>query len=191
MSLRDHPPGSYGTVTRLFHWVTAGIVVIQIPVGIAMTSEAAPDIGDFLFILHKGMGSVFLPFVVARLIWKFMHPVSPLLPTTPPLQRRIAALTHGLLYVLLVALPITGYVRTVGDGYPIELLDAIGIPPLVTGIPETAHLMLVIHKFSAYLLTAVIAAHLGAAVHHGMIERDGVMSRIWPPVRARGSRISD
>ncbi len=180
---------SYGTVTRLFHWITALVLFVQIPAGIAMTSEAIPSLNDALFILHKGMGSVFLVLVFARVVWKLTYPVPALLPQTPILQRRIASLTHGLLYLLLVVLPISGYIRTIGDGYPIELLDAMNIPPLVSGIPEIARQMLVLHKFSAYLLTALIAVHIATAVHHGLVMGDGVMARIWPPVRRSGPRV--
>ena len=70
-----------------------------------------------------------------------------------------------------------------GDGYPIEMLDALGIPPLVTGIPEIAHVMMVVHAVAAYTLVALVAAHLAASVHHGLGEPDGVLARIWPPVR--------
>lgn len=180
---------SYGTVTRLFHWVTALVLFGQIPTGIAMTSEAIPSLNDALFILHKGMGSVFLVLVFARVVWKLTHPVQALLPQTPILQRRIASLTHGFLYVLLVVLPISGYIRTIGDGYPIELLDAMNIPPLLSGIPEIARQMLVLHKFSAYLLTALIAVHIAAAVQHGLVMGDGVITRIWPPIRRRGPHV--
>lgn len=180
---------SYGTVTRLFHWVTALVLFGQIPTGIAMTSEAIPSLNDALFILHKGMGSVFLVLVFARVVWKLTHPVPALLPQTPILQRRIASLTHGFLYVLLVVLPISGYIRTIGDGYPIELLDAMNIPPLLSGIPEIARQMLVLHKFSAYLLTALIAVHIAAAVQHGLVMGDGVITRIWPPIRRRGPHV--
>ena len=183
--MANHDPHGYDTVARLFHWTIAVMVLVQIPVGIAMTSEGFPRIGDALFILHKGMGSLFLVLVAARIVWRLTHPVSALLAHLPASQRRIAALTHGMLYVLLVVQPVSGYIRTVGDGYPIELLDAIGFPALVSDIPETARLMLVVHKFGAYLLTALIAAHLGAVIHHAWIERDGVMSRIWPPVRPK------
>ena len=112
-----------------------------------------------------------------------------LLPQTPILQRRIASLTHGFLYVLLVVLPISGYIRTIGDGYPIELLDAMNIPPLLSGIPEIARQMLVLHKFSAYLLTALIAVHIAAAVQHDLVMGDGVITRIWPPIRRRGAHV--
>ena len=185
--MTDTSPQDYGTVARLFHWVTAVVIFVQLLAGIAMTSEAVPGLVDFFFILHKGMGSLFLLLIAARLLWKRSHPVSPLLPGTPVWQRRLASLTHTLLYVLLVLLPVSGYIRTVGDGYPIEMLDAMGIPPLVSGIPATAHVMLVVHKVCGYLLVGLVAAHIAAAIHQG-IERDGVMSRIWPPVRPKDNR---
>lgn len=180
----------YGTVARVLHWATAVMVVVQLGAGIAMTSEALPRFGDALFILHKGMGCVFFLVIGARLLWKLTHPVSPLLPRTPLLQRWLASVTHNLLYALLILLPVSGYIRTVGDGYPIEMLDAMGIPPLITDIPDTAHLMLVVHKVAGYLLVALIAGHVAAAAHYA-VERDGVMARIWPPVRPRATRAGE
>lgn len=178
----------YGSGARLFHWATAVLILVQLPAGIAMTSEAVPALNDALFILHKGLGCILLLVVAARLAWKLSHPVPPLPPGAPALQRRIAAWTHGLLYALLIVMPVSGYVRTVGDGYPIEMLDALGVPPLVTGVPDVAHVMLVVHKFSGYLLAALIAAHVAAAVHHGLFGPGGAWSRIWPPVRPKGGR---
>ena len=186
----DHPtPQEYGTVARLFHWGTTLMVLVQVPVGIAMTSEGFPSIGDPLYVLHKGMGSILLAFVVARILWRLTHSPPPFMAHMPPLQRHVASATHRLLYVLLVVMPVSGYVGTVGDGYPIEMLDALGIPPLVSDVPGTAQVMLVVHKFSAYILTALITAHVVAAMHQSLIERDGVMSRIWPPLGRKGRQL--
>ena len=187
MSTTDQARRDYGTGARLFHWVTTVLVTVQVAAGVAMTTEAIASVNDAVFILHKGMGCVFLPLMGLRLAWKLAHPVEALPAGAPAPQRRLAALTHNALYALLFILPISGYVRTVGDGYPIEMLDALGIPPLVTGIPEIAHVMMVVHALAAYTLVALVAAHLAASVHHGLSEPDGVLARIWPPVRrARG-----
>ena len=186
--MTDNTAPDYGTVARLFHWITLVLILVQLPAGIAMTIEAVPALNDELFILHKGLGCIFLLVVAARLVWRLMHPVAALPQRLPALQRRIAALTHRLIYALLIVMPVSGYVRTVGDGYPIEMLDALGIPPLVTGIPDVAHVMLIVHKFSGWLLAALIAVHVGAAVHQQLFERDNVLSRMWPPVRPRDGR---
>jgi cytochrome b561 len=184
----DHrPPGvGYGTVARLFHWVTALLVLAMIPVGIAMTSQGFDAVGDQLYIFHKGTGSVLLVLVVLRILWKVTHPEPPLPAGVPRIQRRIAGVTHWALLILLLVMTVSGYVRTVGEGFPIELLDFLGIPPLLSENVDLARRMSVLHAFSAYLLTALIAAHVGAAVHHALIARDGVMRRIWPPVRPAG-----
>ncbi len=186
--MTDNTAPDYGTGARLFHWLTVALVLVQMTAGIAMTIEAVPALNDAVFILHKGLGCLFLPVVAARLVWKRRHPVPALPPRLPALQRRIAARTHGLLYALLIVLPVSGYIRTVGDGYPIEMLDALGIPPLVTGIPDTAHVMRIVHTFGGYLLAALIAVHVGAAVHQQLFERDNVLARMWPPVRPRRPR---
>lgn len=186
----DAPPPArrgYGTVARLFHWVTALLVFLMIPVGIAMTSQGFESIGDQLYIFHKGAGSVLLVLVVLRILWKVTHREPPLPEGVPAIQRRIAGTTHWVLLLLLLVMTVSGYIRTVGEGFPIELLNALGVPPLIGENVELARTMSVVHKFSAYLLAALIAAHIGAAVHHAVIARDGVMGRIWPPVRPRGS----
>ncbi len=186
--MTDDTATDYGTGARLFHWITVVLLLVQLPAGIAMTVEAVPALNGALFILHKGLGCIFLLVVAARLGWKLFHPVAALPQRLPALQRRIAARTHWLIYGLLLLLPVSGYIRTVGDGYPIEMLDALGIPPLVTGIPDIAHVMRIVHTFSGYLLVALIAAHVGAAVHQQLFERDNVLSRMWPPVRPKGGR---
>ena len=183
MTTPDAAPRDYGTGARLFHWVTAVLVTVQVAAGVAMTTEAIAELNDAMFILHKGMGCIFLPLMGLRLAWKLSHPVEALPPGAPEPQRRLAALTHNALYALLFILPVSGYIRTVGDGYPIEMLDALGIPPLVTGIPEIAGVMMVVHAAAAYALVALVAAHLAASVHHGLGEPDGVLARIWPPLK--------
>ena len=182
--MTDQSARDYGTVARLFHWATALVVLVQLVAGIAMTSEAISSLNDSLFILHKGLGSLFILLIATRLLWVRTHPVPVLRPGSPRRQQRLARVTHAVLYGLLVVLPVSGYIRTVGDGYPIEMLDALGIPPLVTGIPETAHVMLVVHKVGGYLLVGLVAAHIAAAVHDG-IDREGVMRRMWPPIRPK------
>lgn len=171
----------YGVVARAFHWMTVAGVVVMIPVGIAMTSGAFPSLEDPLFILHKGLGSLLLVLVVGRLGWRLIRRPPPFPSTMPPVERRMASATHWGLYALLLIQTFSGYIRTVGDGFPIELLDLLGIPPLIPEMPDLAGVMLAVHTFSAYALTALIAGHVGAAMYHHVIRGDGVLSRMWPP----------
>lgn len=170
----------YGSLARILHWTTVLAVMVMIPVGMAMTSEGFEAIGDQLYIVHKNLGVLILLLIAVRLAWRLTHPPTPLPDSVPPLQRRIAGTTHALLYALLLIMPVTGYIRTVGGDFPIELLNALGVPPLVPVMEETAKIVSVIHKFSAYALLALITAHVTAALHHALIDRDGIFSRIWP-----------
>jgi len=177
----------YGTVARLFHWITAALVAVMIPAGIAMTSEGFESVRDSLYILHKGTGSLLLVIVLVRFLWKIvLEGERPLPSRVPRMQRRMAAWTHWGLYALLLTMTLSGYVRTVGAGFPIELLDALGVPPLMGERPGLAATAAVVHKAGAYTITAVIALHIGAAMYHALIERDGVMGRMWPPWAGAG-----
>lgn len=179
-------PG-HSTVTRLFHWATVLLLLVMFPVGMAMTSEGFEAYRDGLYVLHKGLGSVILVVVVLRVIWKLAHRGPPPAPSMTPLQQRLAALTHGLLLLLLLVMTVSGFVRVVGGGFPIELLDWLGIPTFLPEMPGVADVMSVVHKFTAYTLVAVIAAHVAAAVHQILAEghTPSVLRRIWPPLGGR------
>lgn len=175
----------YGTVARIFHWVVALMVGVQIPTGIAMTSEPLAAWADPLFALHKGAGALLLVIVAARILWRISHrpPAAP--DFLPTLEWRIARATHIVLYALLVVMVVSGYVRTIGDNYPIELLDALGIPPLLPEMPRVAGAMLVVHRFTAIALVGLVAVHVSAALRHQLIERQPFLSRMWPPLARR------
>ena len=183
--MSDAPRG-YGTVARVLHWVVALLVVLQIPAGIAMTSEPLAAYADPLYVFHKGSGAVLLVLVLARAAWRLTHPAPAFPAFMPPLEQRIAGATHVAIYVLLVTMVVSGYVRTIGDGFPIELLDALGIPPLIAQMPRLARAMLVVHQFAVVALVGLVAVHVSAVMRHHMIEGNPVLARMWPPVRTGG-----
>lgn len=176
------PGPGYGTIARLFHWVIALMVVVQIPSGIAMTSEPLMAIADPLFILHKGMGSVLLVLVAARVLWRILHRPPNFPDYMPSREQRIASGTHVAIYTLLVTMVVSGYLRTVGDGFPIELLDALGVPPLIPLMPRAARAMLVVHQFAVIALVGLVAVHVAAVLRHHLIEENPILMRMWPPL---------
>lgn len=178
----ERPESTFGTVARLFHWAIALMVVIQIPVGVAMTSEPIADFADPLFVLHKGMGTILLVLVFGRVLWRATHRPPPFPDSMPPREQRIAHRTHIAIYALLVTMVVSGYVRTVGDDYPIELLDVLGIPTLLPTMPDLAAVMLVIHQFAVFGLVGLVAVHVGAVARHHLIDGDPTLSRMWPPL---------
>jgi cytochrome b561 len=172
----------YGTVARLFHWTVASLLLLQIPAGIAMTSEPLAALSNPLYVFHKGSGAVLLVLVLARVAWRITHRAPAFPDFMPPLEQRIANATHVAIYVLLVVMVVSGYVRTIGDGYPIELLDALGVPPLIPQMPELAAAMLVVHQFTVIALVGLVAVHISAVLRHRLIEGNPVLARMWPPL---------
>ncbi|MEM7416519.1 MAG: cytochrome b/b6 domain-containing protein [Gemmatimonadota bacterium] len=177
-------PG-YDTGARLFHWVVAILVVAQIPTGVAMTSEPLERWADPLFIFHKGAGSLLLGVLVARIVWRLGHRPPPFPDYMPRLEQRIAGATHLAIYALLLVMAGSGYIRTVGDGFPIEALDALGIPPLIPLMPGLARVMIVVHQFAALALVAVVAVHVSAVLRHRLIDGAPILARMWPPFGSR------
>ena len=99
----------------------------------------------------------------------------------PSLEQRIAGSTHVVIYIVLLVMTVSGYVRTIGDGFPIELLDALGIPPLIPLMPRVARVMLVVHQFAVVVLIGLVAVHVSAVLRHQLIDRSTALARMSPP----------
>jgi cytochrome b561 len=173
----------YSTPARLLHWIMAVLILLTIPAGFIMVQPGLDrGLQNALFIYHKNVGVLVLILVVARLSWRLWSPPPPLPEHVPGWQARIARLTHLALYVLLIILPVAGYVRVRAGGFPIESLDALGIPPLVPRSDALAETAKTVHYVAGVTITVVLALHISAALFHGIVKRDGVFSRIWPPI---------
>ena len=173
----------FGAGARLFHWLVVLLLLVQIPAGIAMIAPALEqDWIDRLFILHKGLGVVLLVVVVARALWRLTHPAPPMSEAIPELERRIATMAHWGIYAVLIVIAGSGYVHVVGDGFPIEMMDALGLPTLLPLMPEVASWASLVHRFSTFLLVALVAVHVGEVMRHHLVVRDGTLERMWPPL---------
>lgn len=178
----------YPAPARLLHWIVAILVLMMIPAGIVMVQEGLTrSLQDTLFIFHKNTGVVVLLFVIARLAYRRFRPPPPLPADMPDWQRRAAAASHAALYVLLVVVPVAGYVRVRAGGFPVEALDAMGIPTLVPRSDALAGFAQSVHWVGGLALATVVVVHVGAALFHGLVRRDGVFGRMWPPVPGRGA----
>ena len=181
----------YGNTSRLFHWGTVLLVLVMIPTGLVMTQEIPRPVQDALFIVHKGLGPFVLALVLARLAWRLAVPPEPLPAEIPAAQRWAAAAVHTGLYLLLIVMGVSGYVRVTAGGYPIESLRALGIPPLLGKDEALADTAKAIHAAAKSGLIALILLHVGAAAFHGLVRRDGVVGRMWPPLRRQTAPRAD
>lgn len=171
---------AYRKTARILHWGIAIMVLLMIPAGLIMVTKGLPrPVQDTLFLFHKNTGVLLFPFILFRLFYRISHPAPPLPATLPGWQKAIARLTHLGLYLLLVLMPISGYVRVRAGGFPIEMLDALSIAPSLTKNEALAQIAQGLHYVCAMTLIALVTLHIGAALYHALVLRDGVWSRMW------------
>jgi cytochrome b561 len=175
------PTDAYKAPARYLHWIVAALVLSTFPVGVLMVDGGfSRPIQDSLYIYHKNIGVVILLLVLLRLLYRAMNPPPPLPDSVQGMQRLAAHGTHVLLYVLLLVMTISGYVRVKAGGFPIEYLDALGMPALVPVSKPLAETAKAIHGTARFALFALILLHIGAAAFHGIVKKDGVFGRMWP-----------
>jgi cytochrome b561 len=158
--------------SRVLHWLMAVLILAMLFIGVAMVTS----LSDYqrLVSIHKPIGALILVLVAIRLINRVLHPAPPLPAAMPPLLKFVAHASHWLLYALMFALPLVGWGMLSAGGYPIDLVGSFHLPPI---LPHSSTLYAVLrpaHTVLAYLLFATFLVHLGAALAHAFIFKDGV-----------------
>lgn len=195
----------YSAIAKLLHWLIAAFILAIIPIGIIMVqmrqaNEAAlaantqPPYNIFeifsLYQLHKSLGITVLGLMVLRLAWRLMQPPPALPQAMPALERQAAHGTHLLLYFLLFALPLTGWALvSVEADTPIPTLLYQTVPlPHIPGLADAPletkktldPIVTAVHTTLGFILLGFVLLHIMAALRHGILLRDGVMSRMLP-----------
>ncbi len=175
---------TYGSVTRTFHWLTALMILTAIPLG--LYANGLPfDTGDALawkaqvFSVHKTLGVAIFVVALARILWALtqMHPV-PLHPDKKA-ETALAALVHWVLYISLVAMPLTGWVEHAASTGFAPILWPLGQDlPFVPKSESVAHLAGTLHWVFSKLLIASVLLHIAGALKHAVIDGDGTLSRM-------------
>ncbi len=176
---------TYSTGARHFHWWTVALLAIQVPVGLYMAYRGnVQNIWDgltnALYSSHKALGLVILALVLARLAYRLVHGAPADEPTITLWQKAASHATHWSLYLLLMVVPIVGWLGISLYGAR-DVFGIATIPALAAQNTEAAGRVLMLHKYLSYLTVALIAMHVGAAVVlHWLIRGDGVLARMLP-----------
>ena len=178
------PRNRYSTVSLLLHWVTAALVLAQIL--LITAAEAEGSNRGLWMMLHKSGGITILVLTLARIGWRIANPAIPLPDDLPRWQKLFARATHVLFYVVLLALPLTGWLAgsAVGRGFDYYGLFAFPLLP-VGGGRETAGLLMDIHRALPKLLYVLLALHVIGALKHQFLDRDNVLHRMIPLIPRR------
>ncbi len=169
---------AYTLTARALHWVTAALVLATIPVGLTMAHIGSGPLQDFLYNLHETIGSILIPLVWLRLIWRLTHPPLPLPADIPPPQRLLAESVHWLLYLLLVTQPIVGWLGISAYGANVTVLWTFVLPLLWHKDSALSERVLAVHDAIGYLIAALVCMHIAAALFHHFIRRDRVLLRM-------------
>jgi cytochrome b561 len=178
---------SWGWVARALHWSMAAIILYQLGLGLWMANFVEDLIRQFqLTQTHKSWGFVLFVLALVRIAWRLLNRARPGLPLgMPAWQIRAAAASHGLLYALMLVMPLSGWAYASASplqdllGIDNEVFGLITMPdPWVPGNEAVADLARAIHRWSAVLLGLVLAVHVAAALKHHLVDRDGVLARM-------------
>jgi cytochrome b561 len=176
------------------HWLTVLLIVVQF--ASIWAHEAVghhSNLAAELLSLHRSAGVLTWVVVVARLCWRrYFACLPPFPPSMPKFQQLIAKANEYGLYLLLLAMPITGLARVLLRGKPFELF-VWEIPALLEPDPAVRSVFMQAHAVGAEALMLLIALHAGAALFHRLVLRDGVLQRMLPrmPARAKLTPVLD
>lgn len=190
--MRQAREATYSTAARHFHWWTVALLVIQVPIGFYMVNRGAATNFDAvtgtLYDTHKSLGLLILALVVARLAYRLVHGGPTDEPTIEWWQKAASHATHWSLYLLLILVPLVGWLGISLYGAR-SVFGIATIPPLAAENSEVAKTVLALHRYLALLTVALIAMHVGAAVVlHYFIRGDGVLARMLPWAGQRAAR---
>lgn len=175
----------YGAVAVALHWLTALLVVCGFTLGLSMVPLPLSPRKLQWYLWHKWIGiSVFL-LTCLRLGWRWGHAPPPL----PPMARwqaRTSQAAHALLYALLVAIPLSGWVYSSSTGVQVNYLGLFPLPDLVAKDRELAVVLRAVHVTLNFTLLAVVCVHIAAALKHHFADRDPVLTRMLPRIPRKG-----
>jgi cytochrome b561 len=163
----------FAAASRLLHWLMAPMIIAMLFIGVGMAASVSRRY-DLLVSIHRPLGIAILVLCVARIINRFINPPPDLPDTVPSLQRFAAKASHILLYALMLVMPLVGWGMLSAARYPVVLYGQVRLPPI---LPHDLFLyawLRELHTGLAFLLFATVLVHLGAALYHGLIRRDGV-----------------
>lgn len=163
------------------HWLTALLIVFAFALGVTMVD--IPGITPTklkYFSWHKWLGVTVLALVSVRLLWRLTHPAPPYPDSMPAWQKSAAHGLHIALYVLMFAVPVSGYFYSLAAGVPVVYLGVLPLPVFIEANAEWKPILKQVHYALDMTLLAVVAVHVAAALKHLVVDRDGMFRRMLP-----------
>lgn len=174
--------GRYTRTAQALHWVTAALMFAVLPIAWVMVNmPKSAQFCGLLFTLHKSVGLTIVVLVAIRIAWRAKHPVPPLDVGLARWEKLVANASHWMLYVVLVGMPISGYLLDSAGGYSISYFGLFSVP-LLPRSPALFSAATWVHvAVGQWLVYTLIFLHVAASIWHISVRRDGVLDRMLPP----------
>ena len=169
---------AYTLAARVLHGLTAALVLIMIPLGFVIAHEWGGPLQERFYDLHKSIGAVILPLVVAQLIYRLMHPPLPLPADISTLQQFAAHAVQWTLYALLIAQGLIGWIATSAYPAALPVFGLFELPKIWRADQPFAERLFAVHRWLGIAIGFVAAMHVGAALQHHFLRKDRVLMRM-------------
>ena len=173
-------PDKYGLIAQAFHWLIGLTIIAMIPFGWWMEGlEANPEKYKF-YGLHKSIGVVVLALVILRFFWRRMNETVENLKTHKPWEKILSKTVHIALYVLMLAMPLSGWLMSSAGGHPVSIFGLFTVPPLVNKDPALGKILNSAHSLIAWGVIAIMSLHVLGALKHHFLDKDKTLRRMLP-----------
>jgi cytochrome b561 len=175
-------PTRYHGIAIALHWLIALLLICGFALGLYMVDlKFSPQKLSF-YSYHKWIGVTVFSFALLRVLWRLTHRPPPLPASVPPWQAAASNATHLLLYVFLLAAPLSGWLYSSAAGVPTVPfgIAALQLPDLIEKNRELAGTLKFVHLSITYSFAALVVLHVAAVFKHMLIDRDGIMRRMLP-----------
>ena len=181
MNINSSGGTRYTTAAIFFHWIVAILALTLIGLGLFMTEvpKGNPD-RAFYFNLHKSIGVTTALLVIVRLWWRVRNPPPSLPASMPGWEVTASKISHALLYMCLIVMPLSGFAATQFTKYGVNYFGLFKIPPMGSENKLVYDLLQGVHGVTATLLISLVVIHVLAAFKHLLINRDKVFQRMLP-----------
>ncbi|WP_321287743.1 cytochrome b [Alcaligenes phenolicus] len=168
----------YTRVACILHWLMALALTALVTVGYTMKTLPLSPLKLQVYSWHKWAGISLLVLVILRLLWRLFNRPPALPPGMSALSRALAHCGHAALYLLMIGIPLTGWLMSSAKGFQTVWFGVIPLPDLVSKDKPLGELLVQVHIFLNYALIAMVSLHILAALKHQFIDRDGLLGRI-------------
>ena len=181
--IRDH----YTATAIALHWLIALLLLGQFAFGLVLDDIPRGTPARGLYVnLHKSSGIVIGLLIVLRIAWRLKHTPPPLPAGMPTWQRTAARFSHVALYLCMLALPLSGYLASNFSKHGIKFFNLVRLPPWGPDDKTLYAFFNGTHHVAALLLALFVGLHVLAVAKHMLIDRDGLLWRMWPRRAERG-----